>query len=78
MTSKNKNTKPIVVCNWKKKRKRSKKHDMILQNWHTNDVEYMSREWKLIHGLSGEANFNDEFVNSIVTEDPELLCFQIG
>lgn len=73
-----KNDNPIVVCNWRKKRKKHIKHDDILQNWHVEDHPYESREWKLIHGLSLEADFNDEFVTSIVTESPELLCFQIG
>ena len=59
-------------------RKKVKTHDEIIENWHMDNKAMNSREWKLLFGLAEEDEFNDPYTNVIVTEEPDLLCFQIG
>lgn len=68
----------IVMKNNTYKRPKRKKHDIIVQNWHCDKNEKQAgRKRKLIFGLSKESDFNDDFVTSFVSEEPELLCFML-
>ena len=59
-------------------RKKAKIHEEVILNWHLDDKEEDTREYKLIHGLAEEEDFNDLFATSFVSDDLDLLCFAIG
>jgi len=71
----------VVVSNWHNtkslKKKKHTKHEQIVENWHCDGKIPESREYKLLFGLAEEDDFNDLFVDSFVTEEPDLLCFKI-
>lgn len=59
-------------------RKKAKIHEEAILNWHLDDNEVDSRLYKIIYGLAEEEDFNDLFASSMVTDEPDLLCFSIG
>ena len=59
-------------------RKRKRKSDIIIQNWHLECHEEGSRLYKLTMALAAEADFNDLDVIAYSSSDGHLLSNDIG
>jgi len=59
-------------------RRKAKIREDIIENWHLDGKIENSREWKILYALAETDEFNDPYVNSVVTDDTDLLCFAIG
>lgn len=59
-------------------RKKKRKSDIIIQNWHLECHEEGSRLYKLTMALAAEADFNDLDVIAYSSDDNHLLSNDIG
>ena len=59
-------------------RKRKRKNNIVIQNWHLECHEEGSRLYRLTMALAEEADFNDPDVIAYASSDGHLLSNDIG
>lgn len=59
-------------------RRRIKIREEAFLFFHEEEHEVGSREWKIIHALAEEEDFNDSYATAVVTDDTRMVSYSLG